>query len=470
MSITNSLDFFNYFPHNQSPIQPTPANSISNDNESTSSGSIISENIQTQDLFITPSFNDGSQKWFNPTIDSLKPQMPVFSLPSNYQAKIDSKKIQLINSLPLNIARLEPKKSLKLSSLLGQVTEDKIRLLLKYNLEKILNDPSIERMKEYKTNTISKVKKKNNFISNFFSMTVTPNGRCFAHLPQSNFNAGGIKNVFLAVNLVDENKEILVRTRLKKNSKNKNNGSKIAERCGGSPYLIQIYAVNPATSEAFIKFYPDGDFTHLLKDRNKVKQNIKNIFISMAAGVLTLHENKFIHNDLKEDNFMLTGDSQIPVVLGDFDFVFDGSEGLAGMLIFGTYLYMAPEKFDTTIANLITGTNKELEQQALNLISKTDVYSLGVIFYRMLQGRQLPWFKGLMDQSAANEIRLIANKLRHEPMFFTNHFPEPGSLKPFLHLIWEMLQPNPEKRPSMKEVVDRLKNISEDAMKNEFKI
>ena len=93
-------------------------------------------------------------------------------------------------------------------------------------------------------------------------------------------------------------------------------------------------------------------------------------FRQICRGVGYLHENSIAHRDIKMDNVFVTAD--LTLKIGDFGF---GKNYLKSVLrtVAGTPVYMAPELF-----------NKQGEYT-----EKQDIWSLGVLLYKMLTGRYL---------------------------------------------------------------------------------
>jgi eukaryotic-like serine/threonine-protein kinase len=87
---------------------------------------------------------------------------------------------------------------------------------------------------------------------------------------------------------------------------------------------------------------------------------------AVLAGLAHLHERRIIHRDLKPDNILLRGETPC---LADFGIARLLRSGSYSTKVSGTLAYMAPEAFD--------GKRNE----------RTDIWSVGVILYRMLAGR-----------------------------------------------------------------------------------
>src|SRR5690349_21227983 len=97
--------------------------------------------------------------------------------------------------------------------------------------------------------------------------------------------------------------------------------------------------------------------------------------VSIATAVMDIHQRNIVHKDLKPDNILVHPETD-EVKIADFGIAaqLSGAGQTAGSakLIEGSLPYMSPEQ---------TGrTNRVLDQ-------RSDLYSLGVTFYKMLTNR-----------------------------------------------------------------------------------
>jgi len=165
----------------------------------------------------------------------------------------------------------------------------------------------------------------------------------------------------------------------------------------------------------------------------------------IASALAAAHAKDIIHRDLKPDNVMIVADSAFPTgeraKLLDFgiaklklEYQGQGDQVMtrAGVMM-GTPLYMAPEQC----------------RNASDVDEKADVYSLGIMLYRMLAGR--PPF------SAPGTGELMAMHIYMQP-------PPLGEADrslpdPLVKLVHRMLAKNRTERPSMAEVAKELERI-----------
>ncbi len=164
------------------------------------------------------------------------------------------------------------------------------------------------------------------------------------------------------------------------------------------PNVVKIYDLGVGDSHAHIamEYLDGGDLKH------EITQGINEAdavdYLRQTAGALaTIHEVGVLHRDLKPGNIMLRSDGSLALI--DF--------GLAKRMrlememtdsgeIFGTPYYMSPE-----------------QGHAIGVDHRSDIYSLGVIFYEMLTGNK-PFVAdtamGIIIQHAQADIPLLARR------------------------------------------------------------
>jgi serine/threonine protein kinase/tetratricopeptide (TPR) repeat protein len=158
----------------------------------------------------------------------------------------------------------------------------------------------------------------------------------------------------------------------------------------GRPFFVMEYVKGVPITE-----YCD---THRLNNRQRLE-----LFIRVCEGIQHAHQKGIIHRDIKASNVLVTihDDRPVPKII-DFGVAKATAQRLTEKTIFtemgqliGTPEYMSPEQAEMT---------------GLDIDTRTDVYSLGVLLYELLVG-VLPFESKDLRSVAFDEIR---RKIREE--------------------------------------------------------
>lgn len=198
----------------------------------------------------------------------------------------------------------------------------------------------------------------------------------------------------------------------------------------GFPYIVMQYVEGMSL----------GDILHR-RGKLPVKQTLR-IMIASANALNAAHEMHLIHRDIKPDNIMVTTKGEVKVT--DFGLAKsvhkqDMSITSTGTLM-GTPVYMSPEQFEAKLVD-----------------SRSDIYSLGVTFYRTLSGNA-PF-------SGDTVLDLWKAHASSPPPPFDKDVPEEVS-----RIVYKMLEKNPDDRyqtaaeliADMREVYQELGGEEED--------
>jgi serine/threonine-protein kinase PpkA len=139
------------------------------------------------------------------------------------------------------------------------------------------------------------------------------------------------------------------------------------------PNVARIFHQGFSEHHAYIamEYFPGGDLRELIA--KGIAPNVAVAILLQVAGALTaVHAQGIVHRDMKPDNVMIRADGSLG--LADFGIAKQLDSGFNRTKhgeVFGTPYYLAPE-------------------QALGLAvdQRTDIYSLGVVFFEMLTGRR----------------------------------------------------------------------------------
>jgi len=200
------------------------------------------------------------------------------------------------------------------------------------------------------------------------------------------------------------------------------------------PNIARVYDFGVADDHAFIvmEYFPLGDL------RGRIKQGIQPLraltFLrQMTEALQVLHRAGVLHRDLKPGNVMLR--DELSVALIDYGLSkhveMDATLTNSGE-IFGTPYYMSPEQ----------GHGKDTD-------ARSDIYSIGIIFYEMLMKRK-PYVAGTPMQ--------VIYKHAHAPL------PElKAELKRFEEILFNCIAKEPNRRyGSAEQLLDAVRELERD--------
>ncbi len=205
------------------------------------------------------------------------------------------------------------------------------------------------------------------------------------------------------------------------------------------PNVIEIYDFSIDREVAFLsmEFHPGKNVKMLIRTGlDTFSHQTQKIIVNSAKGLLYLHEQGWVHRDIKPDNFLVSVDGDVKLI--DFALAVKQKTGIAKFFagkskIQGTRSYMAPEQI----------RGKPLDQ-------RSDIYSFGCMLYELCCGR-LP-FTGVSPEDllmkhlhAAVPVLAASNK---------NITPD------FNDLVAQMMAKNPADRPrSMEEFLRHFNSV-----------
>lgn len=138
------------------------------------------------------------------------------------------------------------------------------------------------------------------------------------------------------------------------------------------PNVARIYQQGFTSTHAYIsmEFFPGGDLRHLISEQPTPQIAIASL-LQIMGGLSAIHALGIIHCDMKPDNVMIRR---------------DGSLALAD---FGIAEHSDVSKLSTRPGEIMGSPSYLAPEQALGLPvdERTDLYSMGAMFYEMLTGR-----------------------------------------------------------------------------------
>jgi serine/threonine protein kinase/Flp pilus assembly protein TadD len=166
------------------------------------------------------------------------------------------------------------------------------------------------------------------------------------------------------------------------------------------PGITTIHEISEHEGQLFIamELVEGKTLKEMVKSESPSVNRILDIAIQVGEGLAAAHEKGIVHRDIKSENIMLTPKGQAKIM----DFGLAKVKGATKLTktgsTLGTAAYMSPE-----------------QARGEDVDARTDIWSLGVIFYEMLTG-QLPF-------KADHEAALLYLIVNEQPVV-------PSSLKP----------------------------------------
>lgn len=127
---------------------------------------------------------------------------------------------------------------------------------------------------------------------------------------------------------------------------------------GGRPYIVMEYVAGRSLRE-------------ILQREGVLPQRAAEIAGDAALALHYAHDRGLVHRDVKPANIMISNEGQVKVTDFGIARAANAETVTQTAAVFGTAAYIAPE-----------------QAQGLDVDARTDVYSLGVVLYEMLTGRQ----------------------------------------------------------------------------------
>jgi len=195
--------------------------------------------------------------------------------------------------------------------------------------------------------------------------------------------------------------------------------------------VVKIYDHGVTEKYAFLamEYLPSGTLTDVIAKGLTPRQALS-ILAQLAGGLSVMHARGIIHRDLKPANIMVRDDGTMAIA--DFG-IAKKLDAAAGQTrhgeIFGTPYYIAPELVESKPAS-----------------ERSDIYSLGIIFYEMLTG-QKPFESTGIAELIGQHLRAPIPRL-------------PAALADYQPLVDGMMAKSPADRyPSADAVLDAIDTV-----------
>jgi non-specific serine/threonine protein kinase len=196
------------------------------------------------------------------------------------------------------------------------------------------------------------------------------------------------------------------------------------------PNIVKVHDYY-RTEESFyfiLEYIPNGNLKTFLFNNGKslTPKQLKQIMLELSTAVLFLHSVGIIHRDLKPENVLISKKENGDITVKLIDFGFSRVLGKLDNLneSYGTFSYASPEILNKTPYNF-----------------KTDIWSLGVIFYLIIVG---------VHPFGENEKDL--KEIHHNILNAKYKIPDKVDSK-MKNLIQKCLNVEAKKRPKIEDVV-----------------
>ncbi len=196
------------------------------------------------------------------------------------------------------------------------------------------------------------------------------------------------------------------------------------------PNIVKVYDFY-RTLESFyfvLEYIPNGNLKSFLLNNRKIltQKQLKKIMLELSTAVLFLHSVGIIHRDLKPENVLISKKDNGEITVKLIDFGFSRVLGKLDHLkdAYGTFSYASPEILNKIPYNF-----------------KTDIWSLGVIFYLIIVG---------VHPFGENEKDL--KEIHHNILTAKYKIPNNIDIK-MKNLIEKCLNIEASKRPKIEDVV-----------------
>lgn len=201
------------------------------------------------------------------------------------------------------------------------------------------------------------------------------------------------------------------------------------------PNIITIYEVGEYQGRPFIAMeYVDGETLQELIDREELplKKSI-DIILQICNGLIEAHRAGLVHQDIKPGNIFIDQSARVRILDFGLARIEGGMKLSSSVSPIGTISYMSPE-----------------QSKGENVDNRSDIFSVGVVLYRLLCGR-LPF---IGNYEAAILYAIVYQKQASMTSFKDDIPPE------LTLIVNNALEKNPAKRyQTMEEFRDDIKNF-----------
>ncbi|MBQ6420802.1 MAG: serine/threonine-protein kinase [Clostridia bacterium] len=156
------------------------------------------------------------------------------------------------------------------------------------------------------------------------------------------------------------------------------NEIRLLEALKNEPHIVNILDSAIVEKEEgigwqiFIRMELLTDFNTYSSDKNFTPEDVRKIALDLCDALIVCGKKRIVHRDIKPENIFV--DDKGNFKLGDFGVAKQMEKTYASMSTKGTYNFMAPE--------VVTAQKYD---------SRADIYSLGIVMYKLLNNNRLPF-------------------------------------------------------------------------------
>jgi serine/threonine protein kinase len=181
--------------------------------------------------------------------------------------------------------------------------------------------------------------------------------------------------------------------------------------------VVDIYDWGHTADSHYLvtEYFPAGSLELRIRNLMTVRDSV-DVFMQIAAALIAIHRAELCHRDLKPANVMLRSDGSVVLIDFGLAITLESTRLTKAGEVHGSPYYISPEQVD--------GSS--------NGDHRSDLYSLGVIFYEMLTGTRPFQGKTVFDVISAHKSAPIPNLV--------------GELAQFDLMMQSLLNKNPNQR------------------------
>ena len=197
------------------------------------------------------------------------------------------------------------------------------------------------------------------------------------------------------------------------------------------PNIVKTYDIyrNQDFFLFVIEYIPSGNLkNYLLENRNKLSfKELRTIMYQIASAVMFIHSHGIVHRDLKPENVLIKKNEKGELIIKLIDFGFGRVLGRLDFVNepYGTFYYASPEILNKTPYGF-----------------KTDIWSLGVIFYLIVVGVN-PFGENEKD------LKIIQKNINNAIFTFPEGLTIDSKIK---EMITQCLSVDQKKRPKIEDI------------------